>query len=69
MHSKNKDFDKPEFTFCPRRVTSNPSRIKYILVSDNLVNKASNIKVEIRPHTDINSDHDYMQFDMYFGKR
>ena len=40
----------------------------YILASDNLRNIASNIKVEIGPHVEINSDHDYPQLDMYFEK-
>ena len=50
--------------FLSQEKTSNPSRIDYIVASNNLLNKASNIKVEIRPQAGINSDHDYLKLDI-----
>ena len=43
--------------------------MRNILITDNLVNRASCLKLEIGPKVDINSDHDYLQLDMYFGKK
>ena len=54
--------------FCPRRKISNPSRIDYVLASENTINKTFSIKIEIGPHVKINSDRDYLQLDMLFGQ-
>ena len=62
-HTKSRDFDKLGFIFCARRITSSPSRIYYILASDNYINIASNMNVGIGLYVEISWDHDYLQLE------
>ena len=66
---KNNDNDKGGFTFNPRRITSNPSRINYILITSRLINEASVLSFDILPRSDINLDHEYLSLNLYFSKK
>ena len=65
----NNDNDKAGFTFNPKRITSNPLRIDYILISSRLIDEASALSFDIGPKSDINSDHEYLSFNIYFSKK
>ena len=49
-------------------MTANLSKIYYLLASENAINRTYGMKIEIGPHVEINSDHDYLQLDMFFGE-
>ena len=66
---KNNDNDKAGFTFNPRRITSNPSRIDYILIKSRLINGAFGLSFDIGPRSDINLDQEYLSLNLYFSKK
>ena len=47
---------------------SNASRIDYFLISERMLNKLSEMKLQIGPHIEINSDHDYLKLELFFAK-
>ena len=61
-HCKNSKLyaDKPGYTYNPRRVTANPSRLDYFLVSNSTLNSSEELLVKTGPKADINSDHEYL---------
>ena len=63
-HNKNKYGISAEYIFDPKRLTSNPSRIDYILVSKKIINRAE----QLGPRANINSDHDYLELNIYTHK-
>ena len=67
-HGKNPDQNNARFIFNPRKMTSNPSRNDYLLVSENLVGKAAALKFKIGPKIGINSDNDYLILNLYLNK-
>ena len=50
-------------------MTSNPSRIDYILISSRLIDKAAALSFDIWPRSDINLDHEYLSLNLYFNKK
>ena len=49
-------------------MTSNQSRIDYFLIYEEMLNKSSEMKLEIGQNIEINSDHDYLKLELFFGK-
>ena len=65
----NKHFrDSPGYTYNPRRLTTNPSRIDFFFVSNSILNSCNELVVKTGPKSDINSDHEYIDMGIYTFK-
>ena len=66
-HYKNRNANIPRYTFNIIRVTSIPSRIDYILKSEQITNKAEQLDVKFCLRADFNPDNDYLELSIYKG--
>ena len=70
-HPKNlKEYrESAGFTYNPRRITFSPSRIDYFFISNILINKCKELCIETGPKSDINSDHEYLEMNIYLSNK